>query len=241
MSISESDKEAAGSHIELRRLIKSMLEANYYLCRRMNAIEEGAIVRACGCSSVRTATQDQDDADTIRPSGEDHPVQEPDSPESDQFRFAFENILEASRVYRKAHPNECDMSFRSSIARSRAWSSLSDLSLAQISIISVIALPVYPSDISNSEWYTFGDMLEVNIITNNEFEPDGPLPNDESKPEEPDTTPSEEAQAPPPSNTAKSNIDTIDDSYRCKGCGEELLEGRAFEFGKHSPDSIFQA
>ena len=208
-----------------------MLEANHELCRRIDAIEEGSI-RGCGCSSIRTAKQDQDDADTIRPSDENYPVQDPNSPESDQFRFAFESILEASRVYRKAHPNECDMSFRSSIARSRAWSSLSDLSLAQISIISVIALPVYPSDISNSEWYKFGDTLEVNIFTNSDPEPDGPLPNAVSRSDESDTVSPENPADISPSDTANAKIDTIEGEFPCKGCGEEMIEGRAFALGK---------
>ena len=201
----------------------------------MDSIEEGSIIRGCGCSSIRTATQDQDDADTIRPSDENNPVQDPDSPEADQFRFAFESILEASRVYRKAHPNECDMSFRSSIARSRAWSSLSDLSLAQISIISVIALPVYPSDISNSEWYKFGDTLEVNIFTNSETEPDGPLPNAVNRSDESASVSPENPANIPPSETANSKIDTIEGEFPCKGCGEETIEGRAFALGKFNP------
>ena len=54
----------------------------------------------------------------------------------------FETVLKASRVYQQAEPNATDMSFRSSIVRSHAWSALSGRSLADISVISVIALPL---------------------------------------------------------------------------------------------------
>ena len=50
-----------------------------------------------------------------------------------------------------------DFSFRSSIARSNAWSVFSGLSLGDISIMSVVALPVYPDDISNPQHYDFGN------------------------------------------------------------------------------------
>jgi hypothetical protein len=59
----------------------------------------------------------------------------------------FETVLKASRVYRRAEPNETDMSFRSSVARSHAWSALSGLSLAEISVISVIALPLSSKEV----------------------------------------------------------------------------------------------
>lgn len=55
------------------------------------------------------------------------------------------------------------MSFNSSITRDHAWSELSkglsELTLANLSIISVIALPVKASELTNSSWY------QVNITT----------------------------------------------------------------------------
>jgi hypothetical protein len=59
----------------------------------------------------------------------------------------FETILNASRVYRRAEPNEADMSFRSSVVRSHAWTALSGDSLADISEVSVIALPLSSDEV----------------------------------------------------------------------------------------------
>ena len=77
------------------------------------------------------------------------------STDSSQFKFDFEDDLESSRVYRRAQRDTMDFSFRSSIARSNAWSVFSGLSLSDISIISVIGLPVLPKDITNAYHYNF--------------------------------------------------------------------------------------
>ena len=54
----------------------------------------------------------------------------------------FEVILEQTRVYARAQSNDCDVSFTSSAIRTNAWSALSGLSLNDISVISVLALPI---------------------------------------------------------------------------------------------------
>lgn len=69
--------------------------------------------------------------------------------------FQFERVLLASRVYIKAERHASDASFRSSIGRSHAWTALSDISLSDISKISVIALPIHRHDISNPEHFEF--------------------------------------------------------------------------------------
>lgn len=79
----------------------------------------------------------------------------------DSSRFDFEEDLESSRAYRRAQRDTMDFSFRSSIAPSNIWSIYSGLSLGDISIMSVIALPVYQEDITNSENYDFGDGVQV--------------------------------------------------------------------------------
>jgi hypothetical protein len=74
------------------------------------------------------------------------------------FRHAFENELESSRVYNRTRIYDSDVSFTTSAVRTHAWSVFSGISLAQISIISAIALPLYSHEISNSECYVFGEM-----------------------------------------------------------------------------------
>jgi cell division control protein 24 len=80
-------------------------------------------------------------------------------------KFDFEEDLESSRVYRRAVRETTDYSFRSSIARSHSWSVFSGLSLGDISIMSVIALPVYQDDITNAEHYDFGEEPAPNAET----------------------------------------------------------------------------
>lgn len=67
----------------------------------------------------------------------------------------FQSDLEASRVYRRAKRRTMDFSFRSSITGSNAWSVFSGLSLGDVSVMSVIALPLYAYDISNPQNYDF--------------------------------------------------------------------------------------
>ncbi|KAF4499311.1 Ras family, other [Fusarium agapanthi] len=72
------------------------------------------------------------------------------------FEFDFEHDLKLSRVYRLAKRDTMDFSIHSSVARTHAWSSLSGISLSDISHISVLALPLYVEDISNPQHYNFG-------------------------------------------------------------------------------------
>jgi hypothetical protein len=74
---------------------------------------------------------------------------------------SFENDLKLSRVYSRTQLYETDVSFISSVVRSHAWSVYSGLSLAEISVISAIALPVYSHDILNSHRYKFGNTVQA--------------------------------------------------------------------------------
>lgn len=92
--------------------------------------------------------------------------------EASTVRFEFEDDLEASHVYRRLTGDTCDRSFTSSAVRTHAWSIFSGLSLADISVLSVIALPLYLVDIKNAEHYTFSGGRVVN--SSQEFsQPDG--------------------------------------------------------------------
>ncbi|CVL13456.1 hypothetical protein FPRO06_07790 [Fusarium proliferatum] len=81
---------------------------------------------------------------------------------SSLFEFDFEHDLKLSRVYRHAKRDTMDFSARSSAAPTHAWSSLSGISLSDISHISVLALPLYVEDISNPQHYKFGrDIVQL--------------------------------------------------------------------------------
>ena len=91
--------------------------------------------------------------------------------------FAFESILEQSWVYRRNERNECDCSFVSSVQRSHAWSVFSGYSLADISILSVIAMPLTLRELANARYYRaqaevsgFADDQPIQLISDSTTE-----------------------------------------------------------------------
>ncbi|KAF2678247.1 hypothetical protein K458DRAFT_491307 [Lentithecium fluviatile CBS 122367] len=72
-------------------------------------------------------------------------------------RLRLEEDLDDSRVYRRVKRVESRTSFSTSCFGSVAWSVFSGLSLADISIVAAIALPLYRCDIQNPDHYTFGE------------------------------------------------------------------------------------
>lgn len=69
---------------------------------------------------------------------------EPKSPAKNDF----EVVLSTTRVYSRVEGREIDAVSTVSTQRSRAWSVLSGISLTQISIIAVVKLPLYDSELS---------------------------------------------------------------------------------------------
>ena len=74
-----------------------------------------------------------------------------------QPRFAFEEDLLSSQVYRKPLFSKSGESLITSAARSTTASVLSALSVADVTDISILAVPIYAHEISNSRRYSFGD------------------------------------------------------------------------------------
>jgi hypothetical protein len=72
----------------------------------------------------------------------------------------FETVLEKTRVYARVQSNDCDISFTSSAIRNTAWSMLSGLSLNDISVISVLALPLSLEEVESiGSQLTFASIL----------------------------------------------------------------------------------
>jgi hypothetical protein len=80
-------------------------------------------------------------------------------------------------VYARVQSNNCDMSFTSSAIRTTAWSMLSGLSLNDISIISVLALPI-----SLEEVESIGRQLTFARIISGAQEPGSPNGQDSQLP-----------------------------------------------------------
>ena len=167
---SESDMEAHQSREKLQIMIETVLTENTALRQRLLDSDPSS-----AHSIIATRHQDADETATIR-DGHDEDDDNNSTITKGQvvdrsnmmgsvrsrpgtflggiIQFAFENILEQSRVYRKtAHVLECDRSFASSAGRSHAWSAFTGYSLADISVLSVIAMPLTGVDVSNGVHY----------------------------------------------------------------------------------------
>ena len=137
--------------------MEQLLESNQELCKRLKNLEDAFDARSTITKKFDDLSlMSREDSETItaaRPSNN----KRTSIIEVVRVRFAFDADLESSRVYRMARNDCCDRSFASSAIRTNAWSIFSGISLADISVISVVALPLYPGDIMNQEHYSFGD------------------------------------------------------------------------------------
>ena len=130
---SELAQQARGDIAGLRELISKLLQSNPGFAEHTTTYtpptaEEQIASSSRSKSSVRTESS----ARHILPSS------------------AFESILGTARVYRRADRNDSTNSFKTIHS---SWSQLSGLTLADISDLSVICLPVYASELSNAYLY----------------------------------------------------------------------------------------
>jgi hypothetical protein len=160
---SDSDLDAKRDRDRLLEMTLLLLENNKDLARRLACLEGPGY----DSESVITARRDSSSfaAATTMPSQD---LSIDDTPKTlarlslSHFRNqAHEHELQASRVYRKAQRGSDGSTFHSSLARSNAWSALSDISLSEISSVSVIALPLYPIDIKNRGHYWVDGLVGV--------------------------------------------------------------------------------
>ena len=75
--------------------------------------------------------------------------------------YEFETILFSSRVYYGIRRQTYDDSYRSSMGLSHAWTAISEISLSDISKISVVALPLTSRDVSNQRHYAFRQTTSI--------------------------------------------------------------------------------
>ncbi|KAL6705198.1 hypothetical protein ACN47E_007158 [Coniothyrium glycines] len=152
-----SDADANRSQSSLELLVQKLLQDNSRLGKRLRNLED-----AFDAMSVMTRDTDghsivsvADDATitSVRPSAS----QGISIVEAVKLRFAFDDDLQSSRAYRMVQHRDCGHSMLSSAMRTQTWSIFSGLSLADISVISVIALPLYPEDVDDhGAYYQFG-------------------------------------------------------------------------------------
>lgn len=158
---SKSMEEAESAMVRLCNLVERVLAKNEEISLRLRNIDDAI--------GQLTPPKD-DDGGSISSS---RTVTPPPGPSSDvtqgvqrmHFSSAFEEGLLASRVYRRPLFSNSGESLVTSAARTTASSILSALSLTDISNISILAVPVYAHEISNSNRYTFGDFYP-SVLTN---------------------------------------------------------------------------
>ena len=135
------------------------LAENRDLRRRLDVVE--AKLRHIDPSlrdSVSVRSNDSDESTTtIRPAwNSTHGI--------GPLRHEFEKAPYESWVYRRNRNRHESTSIHSPIIRLSAWSALSELSLAQISIVSVMALPVERSELFNVERYIQDNYLDEGLL-----------------------------------------------------------------------------
>lgn len=80
-------------------------------------------------------------------------------------KFEFQAALDESMPYRRAREDTVDNSVKDSVAASNSWSIFSGISLSDVSILSHIAIPVYPADILNAHHYEFMESKTAKVYT----------------------------------------------------------------------------
>lgn len=164
---STSDEHAERNRQNLDELIGERLKDSD-MERRLRLVEEhfrlrmGAQVQHS--STAHSSTSDELDDVTIRGDTTQVNTQIPIAPAAPRggilspmiFQRKFERVLNKTWVYRRNQDRDEDISFHSSEIRLSAWSVLSELSLADISIIAVLALPVCFQELANDQWYRVG-------------------------------------------------------------------------------------
>ena len=144
--------------------VDRVLASNQDMGRRLRDISHNTSHRAAS-----TVTSSSDDASKKSSGTVTPPIHPPGNvPEviqRNQFGFAFEEDLFASCVYRKPLFSNSRESLMTSAARTTSSSILSALSLTDVSNISILAIPIYSHEISNSNRYSFGNfhLAAVNV------------------------------------------------------------------------------
>ena len=179
-SASTSIGEARSSASQLTTLIQQVLESNLEMSQRMSNLE----IRALGHSESADPTlagleinRDDDSINTMKvaedankdgnaPAQHVQTIEETDQDtdkesSSDQglnFSFTFDKDLNSSRPYARAMKRNSVWSAASSAVHTMSWSYLSGLSLAEVSEISVIGLPISPQELWNGDHYVLTDL-----------------------------------------------------------------------------------
>ena len=90
-------------------------------------------------------------------------TREPKSFQGSAFGFTFDKDLNSSRPYARAMRRTSAYSTASSTLHTMGWSCLSDLSLAEVSEVSVIGLPITPQELWNGDRYNLTSFYKESV------------------------------------------------------------------------------
>ncbi len=134
-------------------LVQQVLSSNQEMSLRLRGLDDKSTETV-----IPAAPEVDDDASTTSSSTVNPAlVNVSQGNQRNQFGFAFEEDLLASRVYCRPLYSDSRDSLVTSAARTTASSVLSALSLTDVPNISILAVPIYAHEISNSRRYHFGD------------------------------------------------------------------------------------
>ena len=139
----------------LTGLVRQVLETNPDLCFRIENLESLPSDQTIRPAASLNVNDEEDGASTIRPkrSASDPEPEASDNGSINVEHFTFERDLRQSKVYKRAWRRNSLASLSSSAAPSFGWSCLSGTSLANVSNISVISLPIAANELSNGKYY----------------------------------------------------------------------------------------
>ena len=174
---STSIGEAQSSASQLVTLVQQVLDSNLEISQRIANIELQTLKYQPSSAPTLVARhmdRDDDSIDTTRAAniarkGENAPSEHVETVNDTSknigsdlgnvqyptFRFTFDEDLNSSRPYARAMKRNSLWSTASSAVHTIGWSFLSGLSIANVSAISVIGLPISPQELWNGHRYIF--------------------------------------------------------------------------------------
>ncbi|CAH0057966.1 unnamed protein product [Clonostachys solani] len=241
-SLNDTNIEAHENRERLQELVETVINENQALKSKLNLLEDrfdarSTFTRDVDESSETATIRDGDTADRSRDSTRPTNI-------SNRISFAFEKILQQSWVYKRNEKNGCDQSFITTTtdARSRTWSIFSGISMAHISILSVIAMPITLLDINHGHYYEVkSGLIDSAMAAGDEgdmpghrqvlpYQPEHPEPQINSQLGElrvgEDRIKHEDSEG-----TLSDRAIHIEPSFPCKACNQLLVEGTAYELG----------
>ena len=150
-------------------LVRQVLDSNQEMTKRLRVLERQNNVIFSSDRSTNGALEAHNDAGSaIGPSRQNSlrssntEVQRWSRPRA--YPFTFDQVLQRTRVYsRTARLPDRPFSLSSSAVQSVGWSVLSELSVSDVSNISVLALPIFIDDLYNSQHFATNQDLEIGL------------------------------------------------------------------------------